>query len=251
MDFINNYLLSLILFLPALVALVIFFLPKDEMKLIRWTALIGSLFPFALTLVLWFSFNSNAEGFQFEEKYIWYEAINSTLHLGVDGLSLTMVLLTTFLTPLAILASFGITDRVKAYMMLFLFLEMGMLGVFLSLDLLIFFVFWEIGLVPMYFLINQWGSANRDYASLKFMIYTMGGSLGLLLAVQLLGVSFGTYDLLQLYELWPGAETLANIPGSWLEIETIKVVAFWAFTDCLRGQSAAVAFPHLVARCAY
>ena len=147
----------------------------------------------------------------------------------MDGLSLTMVLLTTLLTPLAILASFNITDRVKAYMMLFLFLEMGMLGVFMSLDLLIFFVFWEIGLVPMYFLINQWGSANRDYASLKFMIYTMGGSLGLLLAVQLLGVSFGTYDLPRLYELWPNAQTLANIPATWLPIGTIKTVAFWAF----------------------
>ena len=230
MHFINNYLLSLILFLPTLVALVIFFLPKDEMKLIRWTALVGSLFPFALSLVLWFSFNSNVEGFQFEEKYVWYEAINSSFHLGVDGLSLTMVLLTTFLTPLAILASFGITDRVKAFMMLFLFLETGMLGVFMSLDLLIFFVFWEIGLVPMYFLINQWGSANRNYASLKFMIYTMGGSLGLLLAVQLLGVSFGTYDLPQLYQLWPDAQALANIPVDWLPVSTIKTVAFWAFT---------------------
>lgn len=228
MDFINNYLLSLILFLPALVALVILVLPKGNLKLTRWTALIGSLLPFALTLVLWFSFNSNIDGFQFEEQYTWYEAINSTLHLGVDGLSLTMVLLTTLLTPLAILASFNISDRVKAYMMLFLFLEMGMLGVFMSLDLLIFFVFWEIGLVPMYFLINQWGSSNRDYASLKFMIYTMGGSLGLLLAVQLLGVAFGTYDLPRLYELWPTAETLPNIPA-WLPIATVKTVAFWAF----------------------
>jgi len=228
MEFINNYLLSLILFLPTLVALVIFFLPGKEMKLIRWTALVGSLFPFALSLVLWSSFNSNLDGFQFEEQYTWYEAINSTFHLGVDGLSLTMVLLTTLLTPLAILASFNITDRVKAYMMLFLFLETGMLGVFMALDLLIFFVFWEVGLVPMYFLINQWGSANRNYASLKFMIYTMGGSLGLLLAVQMLGVAFGTYDLLSLYELWPAAQTLSNLPA-WLDVTTVKTVAFWAF----------------------
>ena len=170
MDFINNHLLSLILFSPALVALVIFFLPSGEMKLIRWTALVGSLFPFALTLLLWSRFNLNGVGFQFQEQYKWYEAINSTFHLGVDGLSLTMVLLTTLLTPLAILASFNISDRVKAYMMLFLFLETGMLGVFMALDLLIFFVFWEIGLVPMYFLINQWGSANRQYASFKFFI---------------------------------------------------------------------------------
>lgn len=228
MEFLDTHLLSLILFSPVAAALVIFFLPKDELRLIRWTALIASLIPFALTLVLWFRFNPNAAGFQFEEKYIWYEAIQSSLHLGVDGLSLTMVLLTTLLTPLAILASFGISDKVKAYMMLFLFLEAGMLGVFLALDLLIFFVFWEIGLVPMYFLINQWGSANRNYASLKFMIYTMGGSLGLLLAIQMLGVAFGTYDLTRLFELWPSASALTNIPP-WLTIGTVKTVAFWAF----------------------
>jgi NADH-quinone oxidoreductase subunit M len=229
MDFINTYLLSLILFSPTLVALIIFFLPGGEMKLIRWTALVGSLVPFALTLLLWSRFNLNQAGsFQFQEQYTWYEAINSTFHLGVDGLSLTMVLLTTLLTPLAILASFSISDRVKAYMMLFLFLETGMLGVFLALDLLIFFVFWEIGLVPMYFLLNQWGSANRNYASLKFMIYTMGGSLGLLLAVQMLGVAFGTYDLARLYELWPAAQSLSNLPA-WLNINTVKTVAFWAF----------------------
>jgi NADH-quinone oxidoreductase subunit M len=228
MDFINNYLLSLILFSPTLVALVIFFLPAGEMKLIRWTALVGSLFPFGLTLLLWSRFNLNGFGFQFQEQYKWYEAINSTFHIGVDGLSLTMILLTTLLTPLAILASFSISDRIRSYMALFLFMETGMLGVFLSLDLLLFFVFWEIGLVPMYFLINQWGSANRNYASLKFMIYTMGGSLGLLLAVQMLGVVFGTYDLPRLYELWPAAQTLANLPA-WLDVATVKTVAFWAF----------------------
>jgi NADH-quinone oxidoreductase subunit M len=138
-----------------------------------------------------------------------------------------MVLLTTLLTPLAILASFSITDRVKPYMMLFLFLETGMLGVFMSLDLLIFFVFWEVGLVPMYFLINQWGSANRDYASLKFMIYTMGGSLGLLLAVQMLGVLFGTYDLLALYERWNSLTADSVLLG--MSVHTVKTIAFWAF----------------------
>jgi NADH-quinone oxidoreductase subunit M len=225
MDFIANHLLTLILFFPALSAVVILFLPKDEMKLIRWTALISSLVPFGLTLVLWFRFDPNLSGFQFQEQYTWYEAIHSTLHLGVDGLSLTMVLLTTLLMPLAILASFKITDRVKAFMMLFLFLETGMLGVFLALDLLIFFVFWEIGLVPMYFLINQWGSANKDYASLKFMIYTMGGSLGLLLAIQMLGVLFQTYDLPVLYEKWNGIQgSLLGYP-----VSTVKTVAFWAF----------------------
>ncbi|HMD81823.1 MAG TPA: proton-conducting transporter membrane subunit, partial [Anaerolineales bacterium] len=167
MNFVDTHLLSLILFFPAIAALVILFLPKAELKLFHWFAFGASLVPFVLSLIAWFRFQSSQPGFQFEESYVWYEAIGSSLHLGVDGLSLTMVLLTTLLTPLAILASFNISDRVKAYMMLFLFLETGMLGVFMALDLLIFFVFWEVGLVPMYFLINQWGSENRNYASLK------------------------------------------------------------------------------------
>jgi len=225
MDFIAKHLLSLILFFPVLSALVMLFLPKDEVKLLRWFALGASLVPFALSVVLWISFQPSVSGFQFQEQYPWYEAIHSSLHLGVDGLSLTMVLLTTLLTPLAILASFSITDRVKPYLMLFLFLETGMLGVFMALDLLIFFVFWEIGLVPMYFLINQWGSANRNYASLKFMIYTMGGSLGLLLAIQMLGVLFQTYDLPTLFVRWSAyTDPIMGLPAS-----TIKMVAFWAF----------------------
>jgi NADH-quinone oxidoreductase subunit M len=159
--------------------------------------------------------------------------------VGVDGLSLTMVLLTTLLTPVALLASFNITDRLKAYMFLFLVLETGMLGVFLSLDLLIFFVFWEIGLVPMYFLINQWGSEkgereiwkgvkvqSRNYASLKFIIFTMGGSLGLLLAIQMLGVLFQNYDLPVLYQKW-NSLTTGTLLG--LPVETVKTIAFWAF----------------------
>ena len=225
MDFIGTHFLSLILFTPAAAAVIMLFFPKDENKLFRWFALGASLIPFVLSLVVWFNFNASQPGYQFEEIYPWYEALGSSLHLGVDGLSLTMVLLTTLLTPLAILASFSINDKVKAYMMLFLFLETGMLGVFMALDLLIFFVFWEIGLVPMYFLINQWGSANRNYASLKFMIYTMGGSLGLLLAVQLLGVLFGTYDLQTITANWSTyTDAIAGISAS-----TVKTVAFWAF----------------------
>ena len=225
----NIPILSLILFFPALAALVIFFLPKDEVKLIRWTAFLASLIPFALSVVLWTNFQSSVSGYQFEEQYTWYAAIGSSLHLGVDGLSLTMVLLTTFLTPLAILASFSVTDRVKAYMILFLFLETGMLGVFMAIDLLIFFVFWEIGLVPMYFLINQWGSANRNYASLKFMIYTMGGSLGLLLGIQLLGVLFKTFDLQTIVQSWTALDPNAFFGGTAITIGQFKAVAFWAF----------------------
>ena len=225
MDFLNEHLLIVILFFPVLSALVVLFLPRDNFKLIRWFAFAASLIPLMLTILMWIQFKPGQAGFQFEQQYAWYEAINSSLHLGVDGLSLTMVLLTTLLTPLAILASFKINDRVKAYMILFLLLETGMLGVFLALDLLIFFVFWEVGLVPMYFLINQWGSANRNYASLKFLIYTMGGSLGLLLATQMLGVLFHTYDLTTLYTKWNALEgTLMGLP-----VATIKTIAFWAF----------------------
>jgi NADH-quinone oxidoreductase subunit M len=225
MNLLSTNLLSLILFFPTVAALLMLFMPKGEDKLYRWFAFGASLVPFALSLVAWFTFQPSQPGFQFEESYVWYEALGSSLHLGVDGLSLTMVLLTTLLTPLAILASFSITDKVKAYMMLFLFLETGMLGVFMSLDLLVFFVFWEVGLVPMYFLINQWGSANRNYASLKFMIYTMGGSLGLLLAIQLLGVLFKTYDLQLIIAGW----NARTDPVIGMPVETVKSIAFWAF----------------------
>ncbi len=235
------HLLTLILFSPALVAAVLVFLPAGEKNLLRWTAFVGSLIPLALSLVLWFNFKAAQPGFQFEEKYAWYAALNSTYHIGVDGLSLTMVLLTTLLSPIALLASFNITERIKPYMILFLLLEVGMLGVFISLDLLLFFVFWEIGLVPMYFLINQWGSEKgerqitknwkvpaRTYASFKFMIFTMAGSLGLLLAIQMIGVVSGTYDLVTLFQTWPALTELKNLPLG-LSVQTVKDIAFWAF----------------------
>src|SRR5512140_3524416 len=110
MDFISTHLLTTILFFPVIAALVILFLPSDQAKAIRWTALLASLVPLGLTIWMWFRFDPSAAGFQFQEQYPWYEAIHSSFHLGVDGLSLTMVLLTTFLTPLALLASFGTTD---------------------------------------------------------------------------------------------------------------------------------------------
>jgi NADH-quinone oxidoreductase subunit M len=227
MDFLNTHLLSLILFIPTFAALIMLFLPGEEVKLHRWFAFAVSLIPLGLTIYLWGIFDPNQVGFQFQEDYVWYEAIHSSFHIGIDGISLSMVLLTTLLTPLAILASFTVTDKTKVFFMLFLFLETGMLGVFMALDLLIFFVFWEIGLVPMYFLINQWGSANRNYASLKFLIYTMAGSLGLLLAIQMLGVLFQTYDLLTLYERWNSLNATTPLLG--MSAQTVKTVAFWAF----------------------
>jgi NADH-quinone oxidoreductase subunit M len=239
MNFIANNLLTLILFTPTLLAGVLLLLPSEEKKLLRWVAFLGSLIPLALAITLWINFEPSRPGFQFEEQFVWYAAINSTYHLGVDGISLTMVLLTTILTPVSILASYSIQDRIKPYMILFLLLETGMLGVFLSLDLLLFFVFWEVGLVPMYFLINQWGSEKgereiwggrkiqaRTYASFKFMIYTMAGSLGLLLAIQMLGVVAGTFDMPMLFERWT---ELSGTSLFGLPIGTVKAIAFWAF----------------------
>jgi len=238
MEFVSNYLLSLILFTPVLAAIVVFLLPRDQETLIKWVSFILSFIPLLFTLYLWFNFNVDQPGFQYEESVVWYAPLNSDYHVGVDGISLTMVLLTTLLTPLAILASFSIKDQVKTYMILFFLLEMGMLGVFLSLDLLLFFVFWEFGLIPMYFLINQWGSEKgereiwggrkipaRTYASFKFMIYTMAGSLGLLLAIQMIGVVAGTFDIPELYQSWNSLTgTLFGLP-----VSTVKAIAFWAF----------------------
>ncbi len=225
MDFIVRHILTLILFLPIAAAAVIFFMPKDREKLIKWTAFILSLVPLLLTVILWNNFQADQSGFQFQEQAIWFPSIASSYHIGIDGISLTMLLLTTLLTPLALLASFSIKERIKPYMILFLLLETGMLGVFVSLDLLLFFVFWEIGLVPMYFLINQWGGEKRNYASLKFILYTMAGSLGLLLSIQLIGVVSGTFDLPEVFKTWTALSgTLLGLP-----IATVKTIAFWAF----------------------
>ncbi len=223
----DSSVLLLITFLPAAGGLLMLILPKTKTSLLKWTALAISLIPLVLAVWLWFAFDRNSsELFQFQVMLPWFEAIRSSLHFGIDGISLVMVLLTTILTPLAILTAFNIKEHVKAFMILFLMLETGMLGVFVSLDLLLFFVFWEVGLVPMYFLINQWGGDNRNYASLKFILFTMGGSLGLLLAIQLIGTLSGTFDLIGILQTWQGltSGTIFGMPA-----QVVKTIAFWAF----------------------
>ncbi len=243
MDFLQDNLLTLILFSPTAAALITLLIPGKRTQAIRWFATLASLVPLGLSIWMWIGYQGGEPGFQFEQQAIWYEAINASYHVGVDGISIPMVLLTTLLTPLSLLISWSIESRVRSYMALFLMLETGMLGVFLSLDLFLFFVFWEIGLVPMYFLINQWGSEKgsrvvagreipaRNYASFKFLIYTMAGSLGLLLAIQLIGVAAGTFDIPQITVLWSGLDqplTLLGLPIT-LPIGTVKAIAFWAF----------------------
>lgn len=228
MNFLTEHLLSWILFLPLIGVVLLQLVPGRHVKFIRVLSLVISVLPFLLTIYLWFVYPSAPSNglFKFEEQVAWFRQINSSYHLGVDGISLVMVLLTTLLTPLAILTAFNIKERVKAFMSLFLLLETGMLGVFLSLDLILFFLFWEIGLVPMYFLINLWGGEKRNYASLKFILFTMGGSLGLLLAIQVIGVVSNTFDLVALLQTWPALQT-GSLFG--LPLTTVKDIAFWAF----------------------
>lgn len=227
MNFVLSHLVSLIIFTPLIGLVAVGLIPSDQKQAIRWVAFLASLIPAGLAIALWFSYAGGGEGFRFQEQAVWYQAINATYHVGVDGVAVPMILLTGLLTPLALLASFNIDDRVKPYMMLFLLLETGMLGVFASLDLILFFLFWEIGLVPMYFLINQWGGKERRYASFKFFVYTMAGSLGLLLSIQLIGLTAGTFDIARLINIWPSfnKEVLVGVP-----ISMIKTVAFFAFS---------------------
>jgi NADH-quinone oxidoreductase subunit M len=229
MDFINSNLLTLIVFSPAIFAVLMLIVPAKD-KGLKYAALIFSLITTALTIYLWIAYPSAAAdsaGFKFVVNAEWFKQIGSSFHLGVDGISLAMILLTGILTPLGILISFRITENVRPYLALFLLLETGMLGVFTSLDLIIFFIFWEIGLVPMYFLINVWGGKNRQYASFKFFIYTMAGSVGMLLAIQVLWFALGhTYDMNTIQVgLQNFNGTLFGLPA-----QTIKAIAFWAFT---------------------
>ena len=240
---IDDYLLSLILFTPLLAGLFIFLIPKDRGSVIRWFVLLASLIPLALAIYMFNAYNPAQPGFQFQVQVDWYPSIGASFHLGVDGISVVMVLLATLLTPIAILISWNVKDRLRTYLALFLMLESGMLGVFLTLDLMMFFLFWELGLVPMYFLINQWGNEKdtrtvrgkeisaRNYASFKFLILTMAGSLGLLLAIALIGVVGDTFDIVELTSKWSVLDqplTLLGLPIS-IPIGVVKSIAFWAF----------------------
>lgn len=228
MDFIQDNLLNLTIFFPALAALIILVLPNDEKTLIRRLTFVLSLVPIVFVLLMWFNYDRVSANIQFEVLTEWFPTIGASYHIGIDGISLPLFLLTVVLTPLAILASFGIEDKVRMYMVLFLVMETAMLGLFAAMDLMIFFVFWEIGLVPMYFLIKLWGGKDRDYASFKFFIYTMAGSLGLLLSIQVIGLSMGTFDIPTLMDIWVNS-TSGTLAGTGLDVELVKAVAYWAF----------------------
>ncbi|MHB0999805.1 MAG: complex I subunit 4 family protein [Armatimonadota bacterium] len=189
MDF-NIWILTLITFIPLVGALAILFLPKENHPLIKWTALIFSLPSLVLSIYLWVGYNPADPTMQYVVKKLWIPALNVHYYMGVDGVSIPMVFLSTLLTTLCLIYSWFINERPKEYFALFLFLEVGMLGVFTALDFFLFYVFWEISLVPMYFLIGVWGGPRKEYAAIKFFLYTLVGSVAMLLAI--IGVYFYT-----------------------------------------------------------
>lgn len=193
--------LTLLTFFPLLGVLVLLFIPGDRKPALRWTALAASLVTFLLSLWVLAQFNASNVNLQLVAKYDWITVggWNIQYHLGIDGLSILLVLLTAFLTPISILSTWtAVEERVKEFMIYFLLLEVGMTGVFLAQDLFLFYIFWEFTLVPMYFLIGIWGGPRRIYAALKFFLYTMAGSILMLLAILWLGIYGGTFSVPEL-----------------------------------------------------
>src|SRR5215510_4395174 len=191
--------LTLLTFFPLLGIVVLFFIPSDNKNALRWTALLTSLVTFGISLWVLGMFNASNPQLQLEAQYPWIQIAgwNIQYYLGVDGLSILLVLLTTFLTPISILSTWtAVEDRVKDFMVFFLLLEIGMTGVFLAQDLFLFYIFWEFTLVPMYFLIGIWGGPRRIYSAIKFFLYTMAGSILMLLAILWLGINGKTFNVL-------------------------------------------------------
>ena len=201
--------LTAVTFFPILGVIVLLFTPKEQKDTIRWIAVGVSLVTFLLSLVMLVQFNAYDPGMQLVVRAPWIQIgsnWNMEFYLGIDGASLLLVLLTTFLTPIAIFSSWtAIEDRVKEYMIFFLLLEVGMVGVFVALDLFLFYVFWEFSLVPMYLLVGIWGGSNRMYAAIKFFLYTMAGSILMLLAILWLGINVGTFSYTDMLGKVPAA----------------------------------------------
>ncbi len=207
--------LNLVIYFPLLGVLALLFL-KERKDLSRWVALGTSLITFFISLWVLSQFNSANPDLQMVVNRSWIQVAgwNIKYALGVDGLSILLVLLTTFLSPISILSTWhAVEDRVRDFMLFFLLLETGMLGVFLAQDLFLFYIFWEFTLVPMYFLIGIWGGPQRMYAAIKFFLYTMAGSILMLLAILWLGINQGSFYV-------PDLIAKGGIPGN---------VQFWLF----------------------
>ncbi len=212
--------LTLLTFFPLLGVLVLLLLNSENKNALRWTALITSLITFGISLWVLVMFKAADPDLQLKAQYDWIQVAgwNIQYYLALDGLSVLLVLLTTFLAPISILSTWSaVEERVKDFMLFFLLLEVGMVGVFLAQDLFLFYIFWEFTLVPMYFLIGIWGGPRRIYAAIKFFLYTMAGSILMLLAILWLGIYGGTFSV-------PELISQGNIPVD------VQLWLFLAFT---------------------
>jgi len=225
--------LTWIIFLPMLGILPLLIIGKTHKNALRWVALLTTTADFILSLFLVSGFKGGTSDFQFIEKLPWIKSVGIEYHVGVDGISILLILLTTFISVISIASTWtAITEKVKGFMISFLILETGMLGVFLALDLFLFYVFWEVMLLPMYFLIGIWGGQRRIYAAIKFIIYTMVGSLLMLLAIialyflnyQYTGIY--TFDLTVMMDLPIMASTQLWLFGAFALAFAIKVPMF-------------------------
>jgi NADH-quinone oxidoreductase subunit M len=208
--------LTLVTFFPLLGVLAILFINSESKAAIRWTALIASLITMFISFWAFAQFDQSSPDLQLEARYAWIHVAgwNIDYYLAVDGLSILLMLLTTILTPISILCTWtAVEERVKDFMVFFLLLEVGMTGVFLAQDLFLFYIFWEFTLVPMYFLIGIWGGPRRVYAAIKFFLYTMAGSILMLVAILWLGIYGKTFSV-------PDLVALGGIPSN---------VQFWLF----------------------
>jgi len=211
-------LLTGLLLIPLLGMLVILAMPKTAATSIRRVATAATALTFLLSLRILVGFQPGAAGFQFEQQLTWIPQLSASYHVGIDGISVPMILLTTLLALLASISSWTIGERQKEYFILYLLLEVGMLGTFIALDLFLFYVFWELVLVPMYFLIGIWGGGRREYSAFKFFVYTLAGSLFMLLGVLALYFHTHTFNLPMLAQLGP------KLP---VDLQHILFVAFF------------------------
>jgi NADH-quinone oxidoreductase subunit M len=210
--------LSFITFFPLVGLLTLLFIRSGDSKVIKWTANVVTALEFLFTLLLLVKFSPAASGMQFVERHDWIKSFNVQYLMGMDGISLLLVLLTSLLTFLATLSSWSaVKDRLKEYYIFLLLLETGMIGVFVSLDMVLFYAFWEIMLVPMYFLIGIWGGERKLYAAIKFFLYTLFGSVMMLVGILVLYNHYGSFDLLQMIS-----------SGSYLA-STLQMWVFFAF----------------------
>lgn len=202
LDF-NSHILSYAIWVPILSGIAVLFTADDSKPaLTRWLALAGSLISFLITIPLYTHFNFSDGGFQFEEGFHWIPAFNINYHLGVDGIAIPLILLTSFTTVIVVISAWEVIEkRVAQYMAAFLIMSGLMIGVFSALDAILYYVFWEAMLIPMFLVIGIWGGPNRVYATIKFFLYTLLGSLLMLVAFIYLYLRTGSFELFDYYQL--------------------------------------------------